>query len=659
MPDLEVKISHDDNSNQIPVIQLPANIPQPELNDFKPIERSQNLFENNGVLQIDNLFGRELVASWSEAFNQHYRAYCDDEECANSLEVGDKCRTIGLEVKSVFNDPRLYANSLLLNLMHALLGKDFIWGSFGAVIALPGAKPQQIHRNPPSLFNNEYIDTRLPSFAITVAVPLVDLTEATGSTRVWKKSHRIGRSPEPKVADAFRPLMPTGSCYLMDRRLVHGGTANNSPIIRPILYLTYYRSWFRKIVRALRNPSSRNYMQANPLSDFFDSEQRIDISPLEYQKVPDRYKFLFSGLKPTVDPSPKKVANCAFLAPFDNIDLPSQEQRLFHLAKAALKRYGLEKAEIELIAHRENTTFCIDVPGKIQKVDANPYLSDRYLLRIHRGNYLSLKDVTSELQWLQALREADLPVPEAVSTLDGELATVVRGLGIPEPRVCSLTRWVHGESEKPMNLKNIGRLMARVHSHAEQWQPPENFTRPRWDWNGLFGEGAGYSINNGDRIWQLTPQPYRHLFQAVGDRVRRAMDTIGQDPKQFGLIHGDWCPGNLLASHDEVRVIDFADCGYGYWVQDIAMFISYFSYNPEVPKYLTLLIEGYAEVRALPAKQLLYIDTFIALQQVTLALWRVNRAQDHPYFRSILPEALQQAGQHAQWFLDNCSASAS
>lgn len=643
MPDLEVKISHNDNSNQIPIIQLPENIFQHKSINPELINFSQNLFEKNGVLQIDNLFSKQLVANLAEAFNNDDRAYFDREEYADSLEVGDKRRMISVEIESVFNDPQLYANPLLLDLMQKLLGKNFILGSFGAVIALPGAKPQQIHRDRPPLFDNEYIDTRLPSFAVTAVVPLIDLTEATGSTQVWKKSHRMARSQEHKVADSFTPLMPTGSCYLMDYQLLHGDTANNSQIVRPILYLTYYRSWFRKIVS-------------------LEKQERINISPLEHQKVPDRYKFLFAGFNPTVKSptSDNKVADCAFLEPFNNIDIRAQEQRLFQIAKVALKRYGLEKAEIKLIAHRENTTFCINIPGKIQKTEANsPYLSNRYLLKVHRGNYLSFDNVISELQWLQALREADLPVPEAVSTLDGKLATVVKGLGIPEPRVCSLTRWVYGESEKPMNLQNIGRLMGRLHNHAEQWQPPENFVRPRWDWNGLFGEGAGYSINNGDRIWQLTPQPYRRLFQEVGDRVRQVMDTLGQDSKQFGLIHGDWCPGNLIAFYDEVRIINFTDCGYGYWVQDIAMFMSYFSRNPEVPKYLTQLLKGYAEVRTLPAKQLIHIDSFIALQQVTLALWRVNRAQDHPYFRSILPKALQQAGQHAQWFLENCSVSAS
>ena len=203
MSGLEVKISHNDNSNHIPAVRLPLNISQQELNNPQLIQIAQSLFEKNGVLQIDSLFPKTLVANLAEAFDKTYRAYFDREDYADSLKVGDKRKIINVEVESVFNNPQLYANPLLLNLMQKLLGQDYILGSFGAVIALPGAKQQHIHRDYPPLFDNEFIDARLPSFAITAVIPLVDLTEATGSTIVWKKSHRMARSQELKMADCL------------------------------------------------------------------------------------------------------------------------------------------------------------------------------------------------------------------------------------------------------------------------------------------------------------------------------------------------------------------------------------------------------------------------------------------------------------------------
>ena len=644
MLDLKVQIQKNDDSNLIPKIKLPDILPRQELSNPQLINISQELFNNNGVLQIDNLLPKKFVRNLSRSFYNTYQTYFDDGEYTDALEVGDRRRMITLEVKDEFNNSDLYADPFLLGLMSKVLGEDFILGSYGVVIALPGSEHQHVHRDHPSLFGNEEIDARLPSFAVTVVIPLVDLTEATGSTRVWKQSHRQPRSQrEFRMSGSDVPYMSTGSCYLMDYQLVHGGTANVSQAVRPILYLIYYRSWFREIVN-------------------FEKQDRINISAAEYSKVPDRYKFLFAGLTISDKDKLKVVDNREIATPllsegkFTEVDAYNQEQRLTRLAQKVLPEYGLAKYRLGLINHRENTTFSLDIPRTVTQTEgSSPYLLNRYLLRVHRGNYLSANAVKSELQWLQALRrDLDLPVPEPVPNLCGELVTVAETSDVPEPRICSVTKWLYAEKGQAIDIKSIGRLMGQLHDHAENWQPPANFERPRWDWNGLFGSGAGYSIDRGDQIWELTPQPYRNLFRKVGDRFKEVTETLGEDSSQLGLIHGDLCPGNLLSANNRVRPIDFADCGYGYWVQDIAMFLSYFARNPQVPTYLTQLLDGYQQVRPLPTTQLPYIDTFIATQLVTLALWRINRSQDHPYFRSILDYCLREAAEHARWFLDNC-----
>lgn len=642
MSERKVTIHKNENSNLIPLIKLPDRLPQQELNNPELIKISENFFNENGVLQINNLFPKESIANLYQAFYHNYRQYFDYKEYTDSLEVGDKRRMITVDVKDEFNDPNFYANSYLLSLMQKVLGEELILGSYGVVIALPGAEHQHVHRDHPSLFSNEVIDVGLPSFAVTAVIPLVDLTEETGSTRVWKKSHREVRSQrEFPMNGSDVPYMSTGSCYLMDYQLVHGGTANTSDIVRPILYLIYYRSWFREIVN-------------------FEKQDRINISLAEYQKVPDRYKFLFSDLSVSKKEKVKVIDNRETVRPpltpnkkFAEVDVYNQEQRLTELAKSVLSQYGLENYRLKLITHRENTTFSLDIPRAVTQTEGNtPFLLNRYLLRIYRANYLSPNSVKSELQWLQALRQQNFPVPEPIPNQAGKLITIAKGKGIPQPRVCSVTKWVYAEDNRQIDIKSIGKIIGQLHLHAENWQPPANFKRPRWDWEGLFGKGAGYSINKGEMIWKLTPQPYRDLFRQVGDRFKQVTEVLGTEKDQFGLIHADLCPANLLYAHNQVRPIDFADCGYGYWVHDIAMFLSYYARDPKVPIYMKSLLEGYAEVRPLPIKQLPYIDTFIAAQQVTLALWRVNRSQDHPYFRSIVENSLQKAAQHTQWFLE-------
>ena len=643
MSDLKVEIQKNENSNRVPLIGLPENMPPQGLINPQLIKIAEDFFNDNGVLQIDNLFDKEFVTQLSQSFYDTYSSYFDCGEYADSLEVGDKRRMITIDVKEQFNDPQLYANPFLFGLMQKVLGNNFILGSYGVVVALPGAEHQHVHRDHPSLFGNELIDAQIPSFAVTAVVPLVDLTEATGSTRVWKQSHNKPRSQrEYKLNASDVPYMETGSCYLMDYQLVHGGTANVSEIVRPILYLIYYRPWFREVVN-------------------FEKQDRINITPEEYQKIPEQYRFLFTGLSIS-DRDQQKIDLRETATPllsdgkFEELDNFNQEYRLTQLASSILPEYGLENYRLKPISHRENTTYRLDIPGGVIKTEANtPYIANRYLLRIHRGNYLSPNAVKSELQWLQALRrDLNFPVPEPVANQQGELVTVRSGFDIPGERVCSITRWVHADTNQPMSIKAMGTTVARLHNHGKNWQLPDNFERPRWDWDGLFGKGAGYSINRGEEIWQLIPETYRNLYRQVGDRFKQVEEILGTGADQFGLIHNDLCPANLLVGNNEVRPIDFADCGYGYWVHDLAMFLSYYARDPQVPTYLRSLIQGYSEVRPAPMEQLKYIDTFIATQHVTLALWRVNRSQDHPYFRSIVKNALEEAAQHAKWYVDNC-----
>ncbi|ELS00579.1 putative homoserine kinase type II (protein kinase fold) [Xenococcus sp. PCC 7305] len=633
MSKFEVKIIENSNSNQVPIINLQQNFPQNELRNPELIKIAQNLFRKDGVLQINNLFPKDLVSQLYASFLESYQKYFDDAEYADSLDVGNKRRMITLDIKSAFNDPAVYGNLLLLNMMRRLLDKKFILGTMGVVISLPGSKHQHVHRDHTPLFDLEELDSKLPSYAITAVIPLVDLTEDTGSTRVWKGSHLTPRSQdkERKLEESTVPLMKAGSCYLMDYELLHGGTPNVSNIVRPILYVIYYRSWFRESIN-------------------FEKQERLLISPFEYQRIPDHYKFLFAGLEKF---SQKQEKLDLSKGKFEELDAYNQELRLFNLAKKALVAYGLKDAEIKLIAHRECTTFKIEIPNASQKTESNsPHLTNCFLLRIYRGNYLSPESVESELLWLRSLyQEANLAVPEAVPTLDGKLLNVVEAPGVPEPRICSLTRWVYGYKDKPMNIKAVGILIGKLHNQAANWAIPDNFKRPFWDWDGLFGSGAGYS-NDGQKIWELTPEPYRSLFAEVGAKFKEVSDILGQDKEQFGMIHADLCPGNLLIYKDEIRPIDFADCGFGYWGYDIAMFLSYYSQSPEVPTYLQWLLEGYGEVRKFPEEQLQYMDIFIAAQHVTLALWRVNRAQDHPYFRSILDKALAEAGEQAKLLLN-------
>ncbi|WP_353931547.1 phosphotransferase [Okeanomitos corallinicola TIOX110] len=636
MSNFSIQVYKNLNSNKPPEISLPPHLPQSDLTNPTLINIAKDLFTENGVLLIQNLFSQDLITQLNQSFFEQYNSYFEDQDHTDALEVGVKRKMVTVKFQTPFNHPDLYGNPLLIHLIEGLLGKDFVLGSFGAVIALPGAEEQHIHQDHPALFEDEALNIQLPSFAITVVVPLIDLTPATGSTQVWKGSHRLSSTAELENKNLSVPFVSTGSCYLMDYQLWHGGTPNISHQVRPILYIVYYRSWFQETV---------NYEQ----------QLRVSITQNEYQKIPENYQFLFARTQDLL-----KFSH--FLSLQENSQLPAntsddqltasaQVDKLSKLAKLALSEYGMEHAGLELISHGENTVFAVDVAKGLIEQENSRYSSSRFIFRIHRPNYLPISAITSELSWLKYLsQEANLPVPEPIPTLEGRLCTWGKFQGLPEPRVCSLTRWLNGDSilseettqeSQLLQIQSVGRLLGQLHDHAEHWPIPEKFTRPRWDWNGLFGDMAGYS-NDGLRVWELTPQPYRNLFARVSRQFQEMVVLLKEDSSQFGVIHGDFWAGNILINQDQIGIIDFADCGFGYWVYDLARFLNDYISEPDFLLYLDQLLNGYSQIRPLPEASLAQIIGFITAQYAAYGLWQVNRAQDHPSFRATLEVELEE-----------------
>jgi ectoine hydroxylase-related dioxygenase (phytanoyl-CoA dioxygenase family) len=209
---------------------------------------ARQVFASKGVLGIENVFEPKFIASLKSAFMTHYADYLIDRETDEALKVGEKRFMVPVEFTGVFNTPQLYANPFVLALIEDTLGPECTLGSFGAVAALRGAEDQHIHRDHPFLFNDKVIDTLMSAYAVNVIVPLVDINEYHGTTRIWPGSHRVWSVDEARKLPVEDPVMQVGSCILMDYRLLHQGTANRSKEVRPILYLVYRRPWFKDYV---------------------------------------------------------------------------------------------------------------------------------------------------------------------------------------------------------------------------------------------------------------------------------------------------------------------------------------------------------------------------------------------------------------------------
>lgn len=320
------------------------------------------------------------------------------------------------------------------------------------------------------------------------------------------------------------------------------------------------------------------------------------------------------------------------MKPFEELTRRGRVRRYRQLARVALAAYGLSEARLRFIRDAGNVTFRVDASSQSPfEPGSERTFRNHCVLRIHESGYQTPEAITSELEWLAALRrDTDLAVPEPVRTLDGELSVEIQIPGIPEPRRCSLLRWMkgrmHAQGLRPSHLRALGRLTAGLHEHAAHWQPPPGFTRPRYDWDGLFGDND-FVKAPADEVWAQIPKPYYEPFERVTSQVRQVMDELGQGRDAFGLIHADIGIGaNVLFESGEARAIDFDDCAFGYWMYDIGVALSEVRGEEAFPWYRDALLDGYTEIRSLPEEQWVHLDLFIATWHAFEMFWATSGA---------------------------------
>jgi Ser/Thr protein kinase RdoA (MazF antagonist) len=279
-----------------------------------------------------------------------------------------------------------------------------------------------------------------------------------------------------------------------------------------------------------------------------------------------------------------------------------------------MTRFGLSpEATAELCNVSENHTYRVDDPGS----------GRRYALRLHRPGYRTARQIESELEWLDALRgdgAVDTCVP--VRAPGGEHVVAVSANGLERNVV--LFDWLPGSEPDPegdeviAGFRLLGAVSAHMHAHARAWTRPGAFDRPAWDYDHTLGRRGHWGA------WQdglgIGPEE-RGLLARLDAAIAGRLAAYGRAPERFGLVHADIRLANLLVDGGHVRVIDFDDCGYAWFMYDFATTVSFMEDHPRVPELRDAWLEGYRSVAPLAAEDEAELDTFVMLRRLLLVAW--------------------------------------
>ncbi|WP_248962671.1 phosphotransferase enzyme family protein [Sphaerisporangium perillae] len=286
--------------------------------------------------------------------------------------------------------------------------------------------------------------------------------------------------------------------------------------------------------------------------------------------------------------------------------------RVERAARRALRHYDLPpEAGLKLINVSENATFLVTDDDR------------RTILRVHRLGYHSREAIVSELDWLAALREeAGVPTPAVIPARDGSRVLTVADPG-SAPRDCVMFAYVPGtepaEDRLDEHFERLGAITARMHRHARNWTRPAAFTRFHWDEDAAFGPAPRWGRwRDGAGVDREARAVLSRLERALRDRLA----AFGKGPGRYGLIHADLRLANLLVDGaGGTTVIDFDDCGLGWYLYDLAAAVSFIEHHPRVPELIDSWLRGYRTVLGLPGDDEKEIWTFIMMRRLLLVAW--------------------------------------
>lgn len=297
-----------------------------------------------------------------------------------------------------------------------------------------------------------------------------------------------------------------------------------------------------------------------------------------------------------------------------------------HIAEQAIKKYDFpNSSRAKILQFSENATYLVYDSITQENLGA---------LRISRPGYHTLEELKSEITWLKQIKN-DTPVVVAnpLKGIDGSSIQSIQGADGREYH-CIMTEFLTGttpdENDEPVAVKQfaaLGETTAYLHRHTQRWKGTVNLQRIHWTYHNMVGDTPVWGR------WQaakdLTPEMTVTLTRTT-DIIKKRLECYGRNDDNYGLIHADLRLANLLMEGEEIKVIDFDDCGFGWYLHDLASSVSFIETKPIVPELIDSWLEGYRKILPFHEKDFKEIDTFIMQRRLQLMAWLASHEESTP-----------------------------
>ncbi|WP_058302604.1 phosphotransferase enzyme family protein [Gorillibacterium timonense] len=343
---------------------------------------------------------------------------------------------------------------------------------------------------------------------------------------------------------------------------------------------------------------------------------------------------------------------------FRELTFEQQVDHVKQVGRRALLKWGYpEHATMKLLNFTENATFSVEAAGK-----------PKIIMRVHRLDYAEEETILTELQWIMDLKkETDIHLADPISSEAGNYVEAIetpeyretryvvcfsflegrapvdssddnKAVGemirkidkIPDKITIPLFKFAAGIYAKVGKLQRkssmndmdrrlffeVGMIAGKIHAQSKKWEQPAYYKRMEWDFEGTFGVEWNnfYGESYRSREW-LTVSEIAALDRCV-EMTKSRLESYGKSPDRYGMIHSDLRAANLLKNGNAIGVLDFDDCGKGWYMYEIAGAVALIEHRPDLEEIIQEIIKGYESVLPISNEDKEEIWTFIMMRRI-------------------------------------------
>ncbi len=253
-----------------------------------------------------------------------------------------------------------------------------------------------------------------------------------------------------------------------------------------------------------------------------------------------------------------------------------------------------------------------------------------YYLRICHPVLHPLPKARQVMHFLRFLAEQGVPVGAPVPSVNGEYIEL-----LPDGYYAAAQKEAPGKelTEHLLDLpvyQAWGESLGMLHSASRRYQPDPSID---------------YSFPTIQRFWQNIAPTVRTASPALRRVYAELTDYMQSLPPQdFGLIHGDHRPGNVIWDGAAARIVDFDEPNYHWYIADVARALLELSHLPlqKRRQFRDAFLNGYLSQHKIDDFWLSQLPQFCQHRGLLMHMWDLQEGGSGRY-------SLNWALQQVEW----------